>query len=375
MEDKLNVIDKIKSLTVKININIDNQQEVGTGIIVCMGKTHYILTVEHVVFGKDNQHNTTENDIEVNSYLNTNIKVNSIEQYNKLILLAIDNVSFNIPNTIYLDKALYEKNYHLRGFPRAVTNGNSFPFNDIRCDDIDAQNQSIALTVNNINGDTSPDNTIDKIEGVSGSGVFFEEHGKLYLVGVVNSLVDAHGTFATVIALTLVNLLIKDDFIFSKYINIEDIEKSMNEKNKKITEDELEKFKNEENSNYDFLNRKNTTIYEIEDAVNKNYIRIGEYMNGNMLIHSLSDYDINFDEKWKISLETILDSFESKYVHRIENKTLGQSRIVEMTEEVKSVIKEEFGYLNISTSTVNKLASNAIAKWLFDCNVDFIIKD
>ena len=71
-------------------------------------------------------------------------------------------------------------------------------------------------------------------------------------------------------------------------------------------------------------------------------------------------------------LSDVLEKFDSQYTKYIADKTIGQDRIRIMNEVAKESIQKEYAYLNSHIS--EKLASHAIAKWLLDCRVDFIVR-
>jgi len=54
--------------------------------------------------------------------------------------------------------------------------------------------------------DTSGDDAIEYMRGVSGSGVFYAKGDRLYLVGLVNALADQAGTFNAIICTNLYGL-------------------------------------------------------------------------------------------------------------------------------------------------------------------------
>ncbi|PHR73011.1 MAG: hypothetical protein COA66_04225 [Arcobacter sp.] len=373
MPNNLNVIDKIKRLTVKLKLTIviekETRIEIGTGIIVNDNQKFYILTVEHVLFGKKNNYKSTIEDIEIIDFNEVPIIPIGIKRFDKLVLIEISMISFSLPDVVYLDKAHYDKKYHLNGYPKAISNGKSFPFNDVICNA--SEDNIMLLTINNLTADSSGDHIKEKINGLSGSGVFFEEYNNLYLVGSINNLIDKDGIFNAVEALTLVPLY-KNKFIFTKYKTITDITNEMKNQNQKISLEELEKFKDDDNENFENLNRKNKNLYHIEEVMKKNKIRIKQYSNGEVAINQLSDLDTKFKDRWLILTDTMLDNIEIKYSKYIETKNIGQNRINEITKDIEESINNEFKYLlSNRTLLLNKLVQYIIAKWLFDCNIDF----
>lgn len=372
MPNGLNIIEKVKLLTVKIELKLDGKGYIGTGIIIQRDEEYYVLTVEHVIFGHEKELNPKVKDLTIYLHDVRLIRPTQIKQYNNLVLIKVDGIDFNLPDVQYLEKAIYDVNYHLRGYPKAVHSGESFPFNEVKCSDINADRQTFMMTIQNMNGDSSGDDTVGKIRGLSGSGVFFEERGKLYVVGIVNNLIDKHGVFNSVKAFTLVDLLAGNEVILSSYKKINELLDEMKRKTKRISAVEFEEFRQNPNENFNNLERKNSTIYEIDEVPNKNFIRISEYVNGNVIVNDLTNMDTDFRTTWMDILADVLDKFDSQFSKYIANKTIGHDRIVKMNEVAKVAIQTECSYLDSHLS--EKLASHAIAKWLLDCRVDFIVK-
>lgn len=373
MPNGLNIIEKVKLLTVKIELKLDDKGYVGTGIIIQSDEEYYVLTVEHVIFGHENELSPKVEDLTIYLHDDRLIRPIQIKQYNNLVLIKVDGIDFNLPDVQYLEKALYDVNYHLRGYPKALRGGESFPFNEVKCSDINADRQTFMMTIQNMNGDSSGDDTINKIRGLSGSGVFFEELGKLYLVGIVNNLIDKYGIFNSVKAYTLVDLLNGNEVALSSYKSINQLFDEMKRKTKIISAVEFEEFQQNPNENFSNLDRKNNTIYEHEEVQNKNFIRVSEYVNGNVVVNDLTDIDTDFRNKWMDILSDVLQKFDSQYGLYIADKMIGQDRIIRMHEVVKEAIWAECGYLD--QHIADKLASHAIAKWLLDCNVNFIVRN
>lgn len=369
----LNIIEKIKVLTVSININTEEFNSFGTGVTVQIDNTLYVMTVAHVIYGDSGEEKPSHKEIDIYLYDNTIQKPSKIENYGNTLLLQIDSLSYQIPDIYFLDKAYFEKQYFVRGFPKA-TKGKSQAFNNLEC--IDRETHKIPLKVSNISGDTSPDDAIDKVEGLSGSGVFFEEYGKLYMVGLLNELIDDYGTFETVIATTLVDLHRKNNFTFTKFQTVDKINETLKAKNKLIKEEEIKKFEEDENDNFDNLNRKNSTVYFEDEVLEKNSIRVKQYILGEVAITNLSDIDVNFENKWYQLIEDSIEEMKGKYSRYIKDSSIAQSRLNEITNDIGKSIESEYKYLlDGNSSMVNKLKNYLISKWLLDCNIDFIIKD
>jgi len=374
MSNKQNIIDKIKHLTVKITLNICDSVEVGTGVILNIKGDFYILTVHHVIYGKEANYDTKSENLIIESFDGKKLKVNEIEDLKSLVLLAIDCIDFEPPNLFILDKAYYEHAYYLRGFPEAINGGDtSHPFNDVSCDE--KTTEFITLNIKNMNDDSSGVDTIQNINGMSGSGVFFEQFGKLFLVGSVNKLLNSSGVFNGAIANTLLDLIFSKNvnIEFDTYRTIEDITEDIKSNNIKITKDEMEYFKEKKNDHFDNLNRKNETIFPVVDVFKKNKIRIEQFLKGEMVVDELTVIHSTFKDKWLNLLTTMLEYIESNYSDIIDTKYAGQARIIGLVSYIKESINTEFPFIN--NTLLEKLSGYVISKWLLDCNINFIIEE
>lgn len=374
MPNNKHVIDKVEMLTVKITLNIDDSSEVGTGVILQSDNEFYVITVHHTIFGKNADYKTKIENLIVEDFTGTNISILNIESLNTLALLRIDNLNFELPKLVVLDKAYYDKKYYLRGFPEAISGGNnSHPFNDVTCDQITTT--SITLKINNMNDDSSADDTIDNINGLSGSGVFFEQYNKLYIVGCINELLNSSGVFNGAKANTLIDLYKSNLFNieFDEFKTIEDITEQMKKDKIKITQDELNNFKEKENINFNHLNRKHETVFPQIDVFKKNKLRIEQYLNGEIVIDELTVIHTKFKDSWLHLLENMLEYIESNYSDSIETKYIGQARIIELSSYIKESINNEFEF--ITNSLLDKLSGYVMSKWLLDCNINFVVEE
>lgn len=142
MPNGLNIIDKIKLLTIKIELNVDGKGGIGTGVLVQNDDNYYVLTVDHVIFGHNNEFNPNPDNVTLFLQNDRLIHPAKIKKYNNLVLLKVDEYPLNLPAVKYIQKAIYDVRYYLRGYPRALQNGDSFPFNDVICSEINIDCQA-----------------------------------------------------------------------------------------------------------------------------------------------------------------------------------------------------------------------------------------
>jgi len=368
MSNAENIIEKVKKLTVKVTLNIGNVQEIGTGVILEINEKIYILTVNHVIFGKKGTYQIKINNVTINCYNDYNPNIVDIIPLDNIVLIEIETINFDLPTVKYLNQPYLDESYHLRGFPKGIIDGSSFPF-IANCTDIN-DILNLTLNINNINGDTSSDDAIEKIQGLSGSGVFFEKLGKIYLVGLVNSLIDSHAIFNAVKAVTLIDLYKSElDFTFYEYKTIDNLSQEFRELNKRVEEEQFKNFQNE-NENYKNLDRKNKTIYYNGEFFERNIDSVSHFENGKIALKKFFEIH-DFENEWDTLMIDTLNDLK-KYTPYIENKTIGQDRMLKINEDIKSALINKFPYIEQHSSIVVQLTNYLIAKWLLDCRIDFV---
>ena len=195
--NKNHAFEQIKLLSVKIETKHEN----GTGVLFLNEDKAYILTVHHCIYGKEKPYHTpVEKDIRIifnPKISNSSLNPISIKVYGKNIAcLEIDtnkiknkSIKLNLKDDLY-----YDEKYYLRGYPKAIPDGKNF---NVEYDD-NIDKEKFRITVENLTNDTSGDDAVDYIAGLSGSGVFSYKKNKLYLIGLVNNLTNAAGTFDAV---------------------------------------------------------------------------------------------------------------------------------------------------------------------------------
>jgi len=195
--------DNIKALTVQII----TPKEQGTGVLIYHNNRPSILTVYHCIYGKKSKPHQIEAD-EVKFIFSNRAEYYAveIEVLGELIILALDSKEFtmNILPMVEFSKVEYEQDYYIRGFPSGLDKAHNFT---AKCNDI--ERETFKIEIDNLTNDTSGEDAIEYMRGVSGSGVFFSRDKKLYLVGLVNALANQSGTFNAVESLSLGKLLKK----------------------------------------------------------------------------------------------------------------------------------------------------------------------
>lgn len=375
-EDIKNII---KEATVKITVTIDETIESGTGVLINQQDKYYVITVYHCVYGKDNiplNINSGNIELEFHStiYLDKLTPINIEPISSNIVIMELDNSIEKSINYECLERVYYEKTYYIRGFPSGLMG--SPHFFTANCNDNDIDTVGFSIELNNLTEDTSGENAIEYISGLSGSGIFFSEHGKVYLVGLVNALGTKGGVFNRVDCIKLLDINKSNiyNISFSDFKSIDDISKQLKKINREIAEYSCKQFESENVTLYNNLDRKHSNIFENQEVYEKNFRAIKNYLSGRNSFSELKLVNASFEKELLMISEDILDELSSisKY---IEDKKHGQNNLQRIEDKTLEVIKEEIKLIKKDRYISNKLQEYLVVGWLLNCNVDFILKD
>ena len=197
---------KIQYTTVKVITSVNNVTSFGSGTILKIEETYYVITAEHCVFGdKDNRNNYTSVSVENISIEyrhdfndeSKQLRVLSIEEEDEsrdyvLIKIEKPDIDFDF-ESIHFGSFEDEKDKEccFRGY------GNKHP-NGARTYECICKERSYDDLLIKLKNDTfhqASDAGHEVAEGLSGSGIFYSDGEKCYYVGLVKELRDAIGTF------------------------------------------------------------------------------------------------------------------------------------------------------------------------------------
>jgi len=370
-----NIIESIKLLTVKVKTD----KESGTGVLFLQDGKAYVLTVYHCIYGKGTEPHNVENE---NISLTFDSKIfeaiiNPLDfkGYNEnIVLLEVDinNLQIDfIPALLLLDRAFLDKAYHLRGYPKGLFHDHPF---EAKCKDKALDKMTFSIRVDGLTEDTSGNDIIESVAGLSGSGVFFSENNQLYLIGLLNSLPTDGGLFNIGYGTKLVDLY-SSNIKFSELYTIDEIVHKLKEIDKEISEEACRRFEDDNTFEYNNINRKHSNIYNTKEVFIKNFEGIKNYLQGQNSVNEMKVLDSNFEN---YLIEFILDTLSmiepsiSKY---IDTKKEGRENLKLIREETITSIKDELNLIQEDIYISNKLREYIVIGWLLNCNVDFIVEE
>lgn len=366
--------DLIKKVTVYIEVSINNNTEKGTGVLLQQNEKSYILTVYHCIYGKEEPHYSTQAE-NVNLTFEKDVCpniVNPIAIYpfkKNIVLLEIDNLVLDGVKYQCLDRVYYKKEYYLRGFPNSEVHNFEAKCNDANFDDI-----TFKIEVDNLTSDTSGEDAVTFIAGLSGSGVFFSENNQLYLAGLVNELRDRFGRFNVLHCTKLVDLHLSEIKI-SDFYTINDISIKLKEINKTISNEACFQFQNDNTEFYSNINRKHTNILHKDEVNKKNFNAIQNYLQGKNTAGEIKLLDNSFENVLSTFIDEILNDIETYITEYISTKEEGRRNLSTIRTKVLESINNDLKLIKNERYISSNLKEYIVVGWLLNCNVDFVLRD
>jgi len=326
-----NIIENIKLLTVKVNTD----KESGTGVLFLQDTKAYVLTVYHCIYGKGAEAHNVENE-NISFKFDFKICEDIINPLyfrgcnENIVLLEVDinklKIDF-IPKLLLLDRAYYDENYHLRGYPKVLKHDHPF---EAKCRDKDLDEVTFKIEVDGLTNDTSGDDANELIAGLSGSGVFFSEYNQLYLVGLVNALATENGTFNAIHCSKLIDLT--DVVKLSKRLVFEDYAQTL-----EITDTKNLRYKNQ--------------LIKAYNSESKNEIISVEDIDKRYMIH-FEDAEKSFHEieiLRRFSRDIFVEDEYEKFQKNIYTAIRSTLLFVEHKNDFQKVITVEDKSINVNT--------------------------
>lgn len=332
-----NIIESIKLLTVKVEMNNNTNKENGTGVLIIQNNKAYVLTVYHCIYGKGESPHIVKSEnilFKFDSKISEEvIRPLNMEKYKEvylaknIVLLEVDISKLKIDgikNLLLLDRVFYDKSYYLRGYPKVLSYDHYF---EAKCRDKDLDEVTFKIEVDGLTNDTSGDDANELISGLSGSGVFFSENNQLYLVGLVNALATEGGTFNAVHCIKLLELKdtdikLSERLVFKNLdIDINEIESVtlpyINQLIKAYNSEgneSIEQIENINNSQYDsHFKRARRSFYMVE--------QLRMFSRDNLNINAYEDFQ---DEVYEYIINTVEKQYDNAFCRVIatEDKSI-----------------------------------------------------
>lgn len=349
----------------------------GTGVLLKIGNDFFVITAAHVVFGENLQAIDTT-DLKELIYIS--------EQYGKLAFLDVVGTQENqkkhdivpikveclnaqdYPNVnLCSDVSFPEAKFVFRGTARSVS---LIPHSIPSCviDTLPDIEYKFHLRIphedySNAQGESGP----EVLQGYSGSGVFFQDSEKFWLVGIVLSV--GNDNFNGVICRSI--LVLKNYFFPT--LNLEDfhggnarVKAKVSDLRKEITQELIEERKTNAYGDVENLTKKMNAFLPFWSASD-----LDQFIADILIWENLERRNIRHNDEYKDLVDeakAVLASGNKKYF--VNNPAQGNERFHKIQDEFNSYLIELFDNspLKINSRTI---AAGELAKMLANCNLDF----
>ncbi len=337
----------------------------GTGSLIVVGDFYYLLTCDHVIrpdkellpSGSLRAYLTIGKDV-------INLTILGIISNSKLDLAALKiskpNVDFNYKSNVLLGFNNQPKDeYCLYGFPKILSGNGTY---------LDCEYQNGDSYKLKFNMQTIDEAKQDYVDGFSGSGVFIDRLGTLYLVAIVKKI-DENMPYDVVHTVTANEY---DTILGTKSVDLVDDDliqiwdRKLDSLNRKQLLEKLRKVHSDYLLN---LERKITVIYG-DDIEKKIECRIDDYLKGNKVIVEMRNLFAPLTIRLLKEDENFQDYLNKYIACHCDNINDAQQKFNDArTHLVKQVtlILQEYHYDHV----VEKYVDYKLAEMLMNCNINF----
>ncbi|MCT4618360.1 MAG: trypsin-like serine protease [Marinisporobacter sp.] len=381
----------LKKVAVRVSTSNSNSTTIGSGILIKnQSNDCFVITAGHCIHGKKGEllENVSLDNISVKYKYNnedsfTEIKVLEIvyldsenaenEDYHDIAILEVENFGKQADNvkcaSFYGD--LDKSTLKFRGFPQWINEelNESKPFECVIDDD---DNTKFIVKSEDIKDLSLMRSINETSNGISGSGVFLEKEGILFLLGIITDLRDDKGTFGHLLCRKIGSIVEKFNFE-PMYLpcGLNNLYK-WQKIDKELITDKVNNFQELNNNHFINLKRKCGVLYDVND-VDEMVVE---------LLECFFEAEINLEKLYKVNpiLEQNIVNAQidlKRRVRRIYNR-----RRVSDKEAAQNIYKEVIDfYVNlvvsdsgndISNSILDRSSDRAVTQLLINCDLDFI---
>lgn len=359
----------------KYCVRIKCNEHTGSGVIIPQGKLCYVLTaahclgevapeIENIKIESQDSYASEFEDIKC-------IRLLEFDNSNDLALVEIENVFFDTEETSRHYKFgigfLSDNNVKFLGY-QGVNNEEFRPF-DAKVLSVSDDQDKFKITLQGLTFDQAGENGQELAKGLSGSGVFIYKYDSPFLVGILNSVITDRAWNDDIHCCSIKCL---EKYIPS-FVNLSDFEylKEWNDNiEKKRTEREIERFKEENSDFFNKLYRKNKVLYpELEKANKVTVKQIRKYltMSDNLSLIN-RDYPTLYS-KIKEIVKKFVDSVEDDYSRSVNES----SEAVDLKMKLEEQLRGQF-FLLPSLADID-LSTYQVIEWLGICTLNFTKND
>lgn len=358
---------------------------VGSGVIFLHNKNTYFVTAGHNIYGKsfDQTPEIAKLKIEVgeNQFLNVCCLFGDVQFAAKndiLILLLESSTTIEIASLLTPIFSTVPKNpIHnlvLRGKyanSKDIVNKGKISYDQLNDKN---QNQFIVNIPKEQLVNSSFSSGSEWLNGMSGSGLFYDNHNSIILTGVLIEILNKGNDGKMLIASVCVLKELIDDidivnsnqFDFESVFNAESLNNIIDDNDDEVIAEWERKASN--NPQLDHINRKLREIYPEGELLNQKRKLIRKLLIGNSFIET----ELKKHEQLK-------QSYDLAYkVHDLEDKTNYVNSKKEAKDLINKIMNDYESYLTkelsgkLESSLIKLLTNYGVANWISNCSIDFL---
>lgn len=366
----------IRRICVRTSIEASDGKKVnqGSGVVINNAKTYFVITAYHCINGIDDEYlgiDKTKIWIEYQDDYTSpfnRIEVVEIIEGNKdedWIILKVEKPSIEVDFTKTQNgNKFVEEEVYFAGFQH-FNLGSHRPFEGIIITIADKQFR-IKLKGDTFNQGSEEGSNIAK--GLSGSGVFIIRTDRVYLIGILKSVI---GDIALNDDIECLPISLLDSVLHEKSIDLGKVAISGDWENiteKICTEEDIQNWIDSHDVYFNRLLRKNRVLYPEEKAKKTTRNRILKFIEQgykNDQIRKSSNLINRYENTSKVFEESVKNDYTRNVTDRENAKDLLLKLESEFKEHIKDLIKDNSNKITL------ELAKHKVTEWLMNCSFDF----
>ncbi len=373
-----NIIELLNKVSVRTSIIIDDLPEnYGSGTIVYDNNNYYVITAEHCIYGDEENRErysvVKPENIIVEYKENENfrtIKVLNIQsdRVKDYAVLKIENPEANFDFVNDMERAeqlIEEEKYSFLSFPETLKGVSKyFPLLP------QSENYWHLSHDSWMNYKKSGS---DVACGISGSGIFFNRYGKLYLVGLVTELRDEKGVFDDLKMTRIEELNSCFSTPASTFFNYDLYSQWEKQLKKKQPENLVKELQNMNSEFYKNLNRKLNVIYE-DEAIEKIGGYVQDYLRGFPIMKQIESKSKHLFEELASCCEQYIEIVKKSFRVNVKDAYDAESKLLQMNNMFRTKVENIFEQ-DKNDLMLDAYVSYKIANFLMDCSINFKYKE
>jgi hypothetical protein len=356
--------------------NLGNKFNQGSGVIISDNAQHFVITADHCVYGDKNQYkDITADEIWVDVQDNYDsefrriavVGIVSNHKDHDWVMLQIEDPQINcdFPKIFKALNFVTDEEVKFCGYQSL----NVKQYRPWTASILTIAPTQFRIKIINDTFQQGGESGSWLAKGLSGSGVFISKNDKLYLIGILKSVVGDVALNNDIDCCLLSNLKGKLTDKFLDLTDVNFIEDYVREIENNQAENDIENWALANVEYFDNLNRKASVLYPAEKAKQISSERIVEFLWRSATLEILrkdnSEILLQYERTAKLFEKRVRETYTQEISDRQQAKGQLQKLEQDFAESIKSIFNDKSNYLNID------LARHKVTEWLMNCSFDF----